>query len=291
MKKKTTILWIALILLCAAAFVGYRALDRIRSDVKPPQITIDTETLSLSVNDPQDVLLSGISALDNKDGNVTDSLVVESIQLLDGTGRISVSYAAFDKAGNVAKISREATYTDYVRPRFVLNQPLLFRSGSTFDVLKVLDATDARDGNIQHRIRATSLDGNTISAQGSHEVQFQVTNSLGDTVTMVLPVEVYDPKNYDAELTLTDYLIYLKTGDSFHASDYLKSFTQYNEETKLTSRLPYGFSLKTEGTVNTSVPGVYPVDYYVTYTDRNENNPELNRKYTSCSKLIVVVEG
>ena len=123
MKKNSTILWIALILLCAAAFVGYRALDRIRSDVKPPQITINAETLALSVNDPQDVLLSGISALDDKDGNVTDSLVVESIQLLDGTGRISVSYAAFDKAGNVAKISREATYTDYVRPRFVLNQP------------------------------------------------------------------------------------------------------------------------------------------------------------------------
>ena len=291
MKKKTTILWIVLILLCAAVFVGYRTLNRIRSDVKPPQITIDAETLALSVNDSQDVLLSGISASDNKDGNVTDSLVVEGIQLLDGTGRISVSYAAFDKAGNVAKITRDATYTDYVRPHFTLNQPLVFRSGSTFDVLKIINATDVMDGNIQHRIRATSLDGSAITAQGSHDVQFQVTNSMGDTVTMVFPVEVYDSKTYDAELELTNYLIYLMVGDSFQTSDYLKSFTHYNEVTTLSSRLPYGFSLKTEGTVNTAVPGVYPVDYYVTYTDRNESDPELSRKYISYSKLIVVVEG
>ena len=291
MKKKTRILWIALIVLCVAVFVSYRTLNRIRSDVKPPQITIDAETLSLSVNDPQDMLLSGLSATDNKDGNVTDSLVVENIQLLDDTGRISVSYAAFDKAGNVAKITREAIYTDYVRPRFVLNQPLLFRVGSAFDILTVLDATDVRDGNIQHRIRATSLDGSAISTLGSHNVQFQVTNSLGDTVTMVFPVEVYETKTNTATLELTDYLIYLNTGDSFHASNYLKSFTLYNEETSLSSRLPYGFSLKTEGTVNTSVPGVYPVDYYVTYTERNENSPEMNRNYDSYSKLIVVVEG
>ena len=291
MKKKTNILLIALIGLCVAAFVGYRTLDRIRSDTKPPQITIGSDALQVSVNDPADTLLAGVSATDNKDGNVTDSLVVESIQLLDGTGRLSVSYAAFDKAGNVAKATREAVYTDYVRPQFTLNQPLLFRYGITFDVLNIIGATDTRDGNIQHRIRATSLDENAISTLGKHDVLFQVTNSLGDTVSLTIPVEVYDPKAYDAELALTDYLVYLNVGDSFQASDYLKSFTYLGETTNLGTRLPYGFSLKTEGTVTTGTPGVYPVEYYVTYTERNANNPELDRKYDSHSRLIVVVEG
>ena len=291
MKKKMNILLAALIVLCAAAFLGYRMLDRIRTDIKPPQITMGSDTIHLSVNDPRDLLLSGVSAEDNKDGNVTDSLVIENISLLDRSGRLSVSYAAFDKAGNVAKAQREAVYTDYVGPRFTLNQPLLFRNGVTFDVLNVLGATDLFDGDIQHRIRATSLDENSISAVGTHDVQFQVSNSLGDTVTMVFPVEVYDPKAYDANLALTDYLIYLKVGDSFQASDYLSSFTLLGESTNLTARLPYGYTLNTQGTVDTKAPGVYPVEYCVTYTERNLTNPELDRKYDSYSKLIVVVEG
>ena len=291
MKKRTTIFLLALMLLCAVVFAGYRIVDRIRSDETPPQITVSTDVFRLSVSDPKELLLSGVSAADSKDGDVTDSLLVENIQLLDGSGRISVSYAAFDHAGNVAKATREAAYTDYVRPRFTLNQPLLFRSGLSFDVLSILGATDALDGNIQHRIRATSLDGSSISAMGVHEVQFQVTNSMGDTVSLVIPVEVYDPTLYDAELDLTAYLVYLRTGDSFQKTDYLKSFTYLGDTTALGGNLPAGFSLKTDGNVQTDVPGVYPVDYYVTYTDANTLRPELTREYVSHSKLIVVVEG
>ena len=291
MKKRTTILLLVLIILCAFAFAGYRAIHRIRSDETPPQITVSADVFQLSVNDPKDVLLSGVSATDNTDGDVTDSLLVESIQLMDGEGRINVSYAAFDSAGNVAKATREAAYTDYVRPWFTLSQPLLFRSGLSFDVLGILGATDALDGNIQHRIRATSLDGSTITAMGSHEVLFQVTNSLGDTVSITLPVEVYDPTLYEAELSLTDYLVYLQAGDRFQKSDYLRSYTYLGETTALGANLPAGFSLKTDGNVQTNVPGVYPVDYYVTYTDANALRPELTRNYVGHSRLIVVVEG
>ena len=38
-------------------------------------------------------------------------------------------------------------------------------------------------------------------------------------------------------------------------------------------------------------PGVYTVEYRVTFTDRDEKNPDFDRKYTGYSKLIVVVEG
>lgn len=291
MRKKTNTLLIALIVLCVAAFLGYRTLDRIRTDSRPPEITISPAALEISVTDPTQALLEGMTATDKADGDVTDSLVVEHISILDNTGRLSVSYAAFDKSGNVAKAQREARYTDYVAPRFTLDQPLLFRSGTTFDVLNVLGATDMIDGNIQHRIRATALSDSSITTAGTHDVQFQVTNSLGDTVSMVFPVEVYDPKDYNADLTLTDYLIYLDTGESFNASRYLKDFTCMGETTNLGTRLPYGFSLKTEGTVQTNTPGVYTVAYRVTYQDPSLAGANLSRSYEGYSKLIVVVEG
>ena len=49
--------------------------------------------------------------------------------------------------------------------------------------------------------------------------------------------------------------------------------------------------MRTRGTVQTGYPGVYTVEYRVTFTDRDEKNPYFDRKYTGYSKLIVVVEG
>lgn len=291
MKKRTTILPLLLIVLCVAALIGYQLLDRIRRDTKAPEITMDSQVLALSVADPEAALLQGMTATDERDGNVTDSMVVERITMLDSIGRASVSYAAFDAAGNVAKASREILYTDYQAPRFTLQAPLLYRYGTSFDILSTIGATDALDGDIQHRIRATALDENAITALGSHDVQFQVTNSMGDTVSLVIPVEVYDPQAYTASLTLNNYLVYLKTGDSFRPAEYLDTFTLMGEETKLGGRLPADYALATVGTVQTDTPGTYPVEYRVTYTERNTNNPLTSRKYTGYSKLIVVVEG
>lgn len=291
MKKKTTILLLVLIVLCAAVFIGYRMLDRIRTDKRAPEITLSEQLPELSVNDPQELLLQGISARDDKDGDVTDSIVVETISLLDRSGRVRVSYAAFDQAGNVAKAQREAVYTDYIGPRFTLKAPLLYRSGAVFDVLNTVGATDLIDGDIQHRVRATSLDETSISAAGTHEVQFQVSNSLGDTATVVLPVEVYDSMTYTASLALKEYIVYLQAGDSFDPESYLDTFTLAGVESKLSGRLPFGYSLDTVGHVRTDTPGVYTLQYYLTYTEHNANSSVQDREYTGYSKLIVVVEG
>lgn len=290
MKKRNWIL-ILLIIVCVACYFGYRTMDAMRTDTDAPEIKMDAKIPEVSVKDPRTALLQGITAKDKRDGDVTDLLVVENITLLDNTGKLMVSYAAFDHAGNVAKAQREAKYTDYESPKFVMGAPLLFSYGTTFDILSTVGARDAIDGDIQHRIRATPLDENSISTMGTHEVRFQVTNSLGDTVTQVLPVEVYDPEMYDARLSLTNYLVYLPTGATFTPNAYLETFQLGGEEVSLESGLPKGYTLKLKGGVQTNTPGTYVVEYRVTYTQKNENNPSLDRSWTGYSKLIVVVEG
>ena len=104
--KKRQWIYVALILLCAAVFVGYRAVNQLRADTEPPQISF-SGPLSISVSDGEAAMFQGVTAKDDRDGNVTDSLVVESVRLLDHTGRANVIYAAFDKSGNVAKAERE----------------------------------------------------------------------------------------------------------------------------------------------------------------------------------------
>lgn len=287
MKKKNLLLLVP-ITLSAALFLGYRAWDGIQTDKTPPQISIAEESLQVSVSAPKSALLKGVTAQDNQDGDVTDSLLVEKISMVDGDGTIEVSIAAFDGSGNVSKILRTARYTDYQGPRFSLNHSLTFAYGSNFDLLATIDATDPLDGNIQHRIRATSLDNTAVNSVGNHEVEFRVTNSLGDTVRMTLPVTVYAADAYGLELDLKNYLVYLKPGSSFDADHYLDTVRRGLNSVSLTDGIPSNYSIRTSGEVNTSRPGVYPVDYTVTYIQPTVDGTQY---ISGIARLIVIVEG
>ena len=291
MKKGFNIILVLLIAACIAALVGYRVLDDLRTDTQPPEIILEERIPEVSVFDSRDALLQGVTARDKQDGDVTDLLVVEHVSLLNADGSIMVSYAAFDRSGNVSKAQREARYTDYQSPKLTLRQALVFPQGSSFDVLNVVGAQDALDGDIQHRIRATLLEESSINELGVHNVRFQVSNSLGDTVSYVLPVEAYDPTMYDGTLELTTYLLYLAPGETFTAKNYLGDCTLRGEKVDLRSGLPRDYKLETSGAVQTDVPGVYPVEYRVTYTIINEKDRDLDQHFTAYSKLIVIVEG
>lgn len=288
--KKGNWFWLLVIVLTVAVFLGYCSLDAMRTDTKAPEIRMDTDLIEVSVADDKSALLRGLTAEDNRDGDVTDSVVVESVTMLESSGTVSVSYAAFDAAGNVARAERKAVYTDYVSPRFTLSKPLVYVQGTSFDVLGHIGATDVFDGDIQHRVRATVLGEETINTAGTHVVQFQVTNSLGDTQTENFPVEVTSGDFYDAEMELEQYIVYLPAGSAFNAAGYLKSFSYQRSNVELSGVVPAGFDLETKGVVQTQNPGVYTVSYTLTYTQVNENNTANSREYTAYSKLIVVVE-
>ena len=287
--KKRTWLSIMLIVLCLAVFFGYRTVKRLSADTKAPQINISSGVQQASVLAPKETLLQGVTAKDDTDGDVTASLVVESVRM-DSDGNATVSYAAFDRAGNVAKASRQVQYTDYESPRFSLTGPLLFSQNSSADVLSRIRVTDLVDGDITRRVRATSLSEDSLSSIGTHEIALRVTNSMGDTAELTLPVEIYSPGAYQASLSLTDYLIYLPVGAAFNPKDYLGSFKIGEEDTSLKNGIPRDLSLQTSGTVDTHIPGVYSVDYTVTHTVINTGDREGSRVYSGRSKLIVVVE-
>ena len=279
--KKKELLYLGLTAMCLVLLVGYRLFAGISSDVTKPAISFDTENLTLSVQDDRSLLLRDVSAVDDVDGDVTASLIMERIRLKSDDGLADVTYAAFDSAGNVAKVTRQVRYSDYQRPTFTLTAPLLFPQNSGYDVLDVISATDVLDGDLQRQIQATNLSNFSSSQTGIHDVEFQVTNSLGQTVELILPVEIYPHGAYSAQLTLTDYLVYLNVGDAFRAENYLDSFTVGSKNVSLRNGLPDNYTLDISGQVDTAVPGVYCLDYTVKYGTAR----------TGYTKLIVIVEG
>ena len=285
MKRSTVWMLLALLLASVLVFGGYviRVADRV--DNEAPVIKMDTEELMLSVSEAQTGLLQGVTASDNKDGDVTASLVVESLYGINKDAKATVTYAAFDEAGNVTKAGRRVQFTDYHSPRFKLSRALVFEFGYVKGVMDAVEVMDILDGDISHRLKATMLTyGSTVTVEGSHEVQFRATNSLGDTAELVLPVEVYPADSYNGELELKEYLIYLSVGDSFRPEAYLKALRTRQQELMLQPNYPEGVQVRIQNGVNTSTPGVYAVTYTVTHTD------ERGQETTGYSRLMVVVE-
>lgn len=282
MRKSLTYLILAFVFV--AVFALYMIVVQGRVDTRPPEIVFDGAMLELSAKAADEAYLQGVRATDDKDGDVTASLVVESIKLLGSDGTIRITYAAFDSAGNVRKALRTARYTDYERPRFFLSRSLTFAYNSGFDLFNIVRAEDALDGNISHRVRITSMDESAIANVGVHQVQLRVTNSLGETVQLVVPVEVYPAGTYGANLTLTDYLIYLPVGAQLDAERFLHTYIRGSVKVPLQDGVPQGCMLQMKNDVQTDVPGVYTVEYRVSQTVGQET-------YTGYAKLIVVVEG
>lgn len=280
----TMILYLTLILVCSVAFLLFLRGQSLGTDRRPPAITFAEETPELSARDPREALLQGVTATDDRDGDVTDSLVVADIRLLTKDGTARVTYAAFDAAGNVTKASRNVKFTDYRSPRLSLTTGLTFNQNTKFDLFSIVKAEDMLDGDISHRVRIMSLDEDGIANAGSHKVQVNVSNSMGETVSLVLPVEVYAAGTYQATLELTDYLVYLPVGGTLDTQSYLASYIRSNANVSLKDGLPEGFHLEVKSKVQTRVPGVYTVDYWVTQTVNGVD-------YTGYARLIVVVEG
>ena len=280
--------WNFLLLVILAAAVGLFACYHVwvhnRLDTAGPELIIEEGLLEVSVSATDQDLMQGIRAVEDRDGDVTASILVESIYGIDENNMTTVTYAAFDRAGNVSKVQRQVRYVDYEHPKFELYGSLTFAYGSGFNLLEYLGAEDVIEGDIRRRVHATLVsDTKGIEMEGRHQVKLQVTNSLGDISELVVPVEVYDPEWYSADVQLSEYLVYLERGKKLDARSYLKKFIFRGEPIDVSRGTPSDITVDINNGVKSDVPGVYEVTYILSKS-LNMNT------YSGIAKLIVVVE-
>lgn len=105
--KKAIILVVAGCIILTAG-VGYLLYS---SDRTGPVIRLD-ESFSLSYTEGEDKqkLLEGVTAIDKKDGDVSDTLMVESVIPALSGNKATVTYVAVDKHNNVTKTQFEIDY-------------------------------------------------------------------------------------------------------------------------------------------------------------------------------------
>lgn len=103
MRKIVAVLCTLDVILLAFGIVVYLGEDR-----TPPVIRVEETELEYREGMSDEELLSGVTAVDETDGDVTGSLVVEKVAEI-GNGTVIVTFGATDESGNVGKGSRRMT--------------------------------------------------------------------------------------------------------------------------------------------------------------------------------------
>ena len=269
---------VIIVLFAAVIFVINAGIDKTK-----PVISIENKEITVRVSDGESVLLKGVTAKDDTDGDLTKSVVVEDISDFHTDGSRIVTYAVSDSSNNVAKAERTVKYSDYVSPQFHLTSDLTFYSSeANINIADKVTATDLFDGDITPLIKL--IDENIVTGQGgTYYAELSVYNSAGDSSKVKLPVfiESFAANPSTPDIELSDYLIYVNSGEKKPDwTEYVKAVKKHSNTGEIIPEDTYRDKLVVDDSkVNMRKSGTY----YVTFEYTGEN------ELTAITRLVVVV--
>ncbi len=291
-----TLCIITSLIFCGMTINSWRTTDNVK-----PVITMEESHIVISINDGEEAILRGITAIDEQDGDVTDRLLVETLGNFSQNNVREATIAAFDKAGNVTKVTRQVSYSDYTPPRVTLTGPLSVGLNRNQLLLSRIHVYDCLDGDISDSVLLTLEGSHSNTTQvlaggltGAYAMRLQFSNSAGDTINMPVTVEFFNTSEAGRpDLSLKEYILYVPVGTEIDPVDYLDSLTIYSrsytwkayrgsfipEDDRDYEPIP-GNKIQIVNNMDSSTPGVYEILY--SYTSEEG--------YKGSVRLIVVVE-
>lgn len=214
----TLCMGVGCVVLAAAAFIVNKTQDKI-----PPTITIEDQEKKITYTDGAgyEELLADVTASDNKDGDVTDQIFIESITPISDGSRAIVRYAVIDKSNNVSVKTRIVNYggagaeeqdtatteeetavaenekteetesadateelePDGSNPAIRLKQSsLTIEKGETFDVLSAVDQVVDDQDDTSTLFKRIHVDGEyDTSVPGTYKIRYYVLDTDNNT--------------------------------------------------------------------------------------------------------------
>ncbi len=213
--KFIRIIVIVVFCLSAAIFGAAQVREISSADATVPEITSDRDVLEISCDYTEEQLVEGLTAYDEKDGDLTSQIIAGSFSRFITKGECNINYVVFDSANQPATLTRRVVFTDYHSPRFTLTQPLVYEEGegSYNTSMERIGASDMLDGDLNDWITQTDTDLN-YSREGDYHMTVEVTNSFGDTSTLAMPVHVVKEGAQNINIELESYIVYIEPGES-----------------------------------------------------------------------------
>ena len=199
----------ALLAVTAVLYIGNGLFARLSGREVGPVIECPEEVLEVSIHDGEQALLSGVTARDKQDGDLTDRVMVGGVSKLIGGNRAKVTCMVFDSDDNMASLVRQVRYTDYRRPRISLRAPLVFASEKEAKLLEQVMVSDVLDGDLSEKARVSPLWA--TEDEGVYSATVLVTNSMGDTAMVEVPVLL----GRSGGILLRRQVISLQQGEAF----------------------------------------------------------------------------
>ena len=298
MLRKTRIFVVIFFIFSVMIFVGYKLVTLISADRTIPVIEMDEDSITISVQGGDEAILEGVTAIDEKDGDISENLFIESKSNFVEKGRFNATIAVADSDNHVTKVEREVIYSDYRSPQFTLTGPLKFQttreSSDDLNIAVNLSAIDVIDGNISNKIKISNTYTINGYTTGDYQMEFIVTNSMGDTVRFPVKVTIFSEAEESGlpEILLSNYLINTPVGTGADVSALIEQIEYHNytfrrgEDGNL-----YNGEFDAEGNavmfdwdsvqidtdVDWNTPGVYEVK--ITFTDKAANISNFTRCY------------
>lgn len=210
MKKTVVFAGIIVVITCIIGASAYLILS---SDRTGPEILVEENGDLLYRPGMEDSeLLDGVKAIDKKDGDVTDSLIIESVEPDREGISAEVTYVAMDSHHNVTKLKRSFAVADDTvevsvpiepdpvlseesdepeedvaqlpaeNPRIWLNEhEILLPVGSKFNVLRYVEDIQDDQDDRDALYRDIQVDGEVdVNTAGIYELSYYVTDSDGN---------------------------------------------------------------------------------------------------------------
>ncbi|MFD1716447.1 immunoglobulin-like domain-containing protein [Georgenia deserti] len=201
--------------------------------------------------------LEGVSATDAEDGDLTDQIEVTGTVDTTTPGDYELTYTVTDSDGATVTATRIVTVSAPPNEPPVLEgvEAVTVVSGSEFDPMAGVAASDPEDGDLTDQIEVTGTVDTTTP--GEYELTYSVTDSAGTTVTVTRVVTVTEPEPVNTPPVLGGVEgTTIEAGSEFDPLEGVSATDA--EDGDLTDQI------EVTGTVDTTTPGEYELTYTVT---------------------------
>lgn len=252
--------WIAVLLVVCIGLAGGIVYIRMNADTKGPEITFTEKTPTTYDSDMNDnELLAGVAAVDDKDGDVSSSLTVESVYQVDDS-HVVVTYTAKDSSNNITKQKHEMEMD---------SKSIKKASDSSSDFGVKTDEADA----------VTTGEETEVAEETDISDSEDVTPTVSETPTPTPEVDEAEAEKEKQEaeanampsqnpkIYLTDYLVKVPVGTSVDLLSYVSEIKDDSDDIYALWR-----KVQITGEVNSAVPGTYKCTYYVIDSQNNISN-------------------
>lgn len=228
---------VAMLLLACAALLAGNVVIYIGKDRNGPDITVPQEELTYVAGSDTSALLNGVTAVDDRDGDVTSTVTVESIIPNEDQTGASVIYVAKDSKNNVTKATRLISYA------------------ADAGQAAAQEAEAAAQQADQEAAAADQTAASGADAQTADDGAAQ-----NEAAIAALPAE--SPRFY-----LTQYSVEVERGAELNRLGYVQDITDDKD-----SRDELYQGIQISGEVDINTPGEYMLEYYVVDSDGNTSN-------------------